>query len=111
MKIGKYQFKNKEEAKKKINALGTAIDEDGNEYQTHKHTIVNLGNIVLEVGEYDEEGEEIKAPILSEFWHVDALWSDDEGHPYGWANKAVDIDGNGVHSFLGLDYNDFKIKE
>ena len=48
MKIGKYQFDNKEQAQAKIDALGTATDEDGNEYPTHKHTIVHLGNIVLE---------------------------------------------------------------
>tara|TARA_R110000782_G_scaffold94018_1_gene177657 strand:- start:296 stop:628 length:333 start_codon:yes stop_codon:yes gene_type:complete len=109
MKIGKYQFKNKAEATKKIKSLGTAKDEDGNEYPTHKHTIVNLGNIVLENGEYDLDGEETKAPVLSKFSHVDALWADDDGHPYGWASKAVEIEGNGVHSFLGLDYNSLKI--
>ena len=25
-------------------------------------------------------------------------------HPYGWKSYAVDIDGDGVHSFLGLSY-------
>jgi len=56
MKIGKYEFDSREQAQTKIDALGTATDEDGNEYPTHKHTIVHLGNIVLEQGEYDEEG-------------------------------------------------------
>lgn len=109
MKTGKYQFKNKAEATKKIKSLGTAKDEDGNEYPTHKHTIVNLGNIVLENGEYDSEGKEIKEAILSKFWHVDALWIDEKTHPYGWAKNSIDIGGNGVHSFLGLDYNSLKI--
>ena len=116
MKIGKYSFDSREQAQTKIDALGTAIDEDGNEYSTHKNTIVHLGNIVLSQGEYDSEGNETVAPILSADWHVDVLWSnleaDEDGtysHPYGWAGKAVNIDGNGVHAFFGLDYNSLKI--
>jgi len=108
IKIAKYALDSKEQAETKINALGTAIDENGNEYPTHKHTIVQLGNIVLEQGQYDEEGNELTAPVLSDKWHVDALFKDLDDHPYGWKSYAVDIDGNGVHSFLGLDYNSYK---
>ena len=120
MKIGKYQFDSREVAESKIKALGTAEDEDGNEYPTHKHTLVHLGHIVLEAGEYDEEGEETKAPVLSAKWHIDSLWdlsdsTDEEGetvkadHPYGWKSAAVDLSGNGVHSFFGLEYDSYKI--
>ena len=116
MNIGKYQFDSREQAQTKIDALGTATDEDGNEYPTHKHTIVHLGNIVLEQGEYDSEGNETVAPILSADWHLDVLWSDLEAdedgtidHPYGWKSKSVDIDGDGVHSFFGLNYKNYKI--
>ena len=108
IRIAKYEFLDKEQAESKIKALGTATDENGNEYPTHKHTIVQLGNIVLEQGQYDEEGNEIVAPVLSDKWHVDALFKDLDDHPYGWKSYAVDIDGNGVHSFLGLDYNSYK---
>lgn len=115
IKIAKYAFDSKEQAETKINALGTAQDENGNEYPTHKHTIVHLGNIVLQQGEYDEEGNETVAPVLSDKWHVDVLWKDLEAdedgvidHPYGWKSYAVDIDGDGVHSFLGLSYNAHK---
>ena len=108
IRIAKYALDSKEQAETKINALGTAIDENGNEYPTHKHTIVQLGNIVLEQGQYDEEGNELTAPVLSDKWHVDALFKDLDDHPYGWKSYAVDIDGNGVHSFLGLDYNSNK---
>ena len=52
----------REQAETKIEALGTATDEDGNEYPTHKSTIVQLGNIVLEQGEYDEEGKKQLLP-------------------------------------------------
>ena len=59
IRIAKYEFLDKEQAESKIKSLGTAQDENGNEYPTHKHTIVQLGNIVLEQGQYDEEGNEI----------------------------------------------------
>jgi len=115
IRIAKYEFDSKEQAETKINALGVATDENGNEYPTHKHTIVQLGNIVLQQGEYDEDGNETVAPILSDKWHVDVLWKDLEAdedgvidHPYGWKSYAVDIDGDGVHSFLGLSYNAHK---
>jgi hypothetical protein len=114
-RIGKYKFSNKKQAQTKIDALGTANDEDGNQYPTHKHAIVHLGNIVLEQPVIDEEGEvEIEA-VLSSDWHLDVLWigleADEDGaidHPYGWKSKSVNIDGNGVHSFLGLNYDSLK---
>ena len=133
MRISKYEFDSREQAETKINALGTATDENGNEYPTHKSTIVQLGNIVLEQGEYDEEGEEITAPVLSDKWHLDVAWSDsdittveeeavldEEGmvvtpevvsvnHPYGWKSYAVEIEGDGVHSFFGLSYESLKL--
>ncbi len=117
MRIAKYEFDSREQAQSKIDALGTATDEDGNEYPTHKSTIVQLGNIVLEQWEYDEEGEEVTAPVLSEGWHIDVCWNDaditnEDGeidHPYGWKSYAIDIEGNGVHSFYGLNYDSHKM--
>ena len=109
MRIGKYEFDTKEQAKTKIDALGTAIDENGNEYPTHKHAIVELGNIVLEQGIYDEDGNTLEEPILSSKWHVDVLWQGLEDHPYGWKSYSVDLDNDGMHSFLGIDYTKNKI--
>ena len=114
-KIGKYEFDSKEQAKSKINSLGTATDEDGNTYPTHNHTIIELGKIIVTPGQYDEEGNEITAPTLSDKYHVDVLWkgleADEEGdydHPYGWKSYSVNIDNNGVHAFMGLDYQLYK---
>ena len=115
MKIGKYAFDSQAQAESKIEALG--VNEDG--YPTHKHSIVKLGNIVLTQGTYDEEGNEITPPVLSDKYHIDVLWDlsdsyDDEGnvvyadHPYGWKTYSVDLDDNGVHSFMGLDYLKYK---
>ena len=117
MKIGKYEFKDEATADSKIKALG--VDEDGN--PNHGHAVVKLGHIVLEQGEYDKEGKETKAPVLSNKYHLDVAWKiddtyDEEGklvkaeHPYGWKSSAVAIsDGNGVHSFYGVDYQEFKL--
>ena len=109
IKLAKYEFDSKEQAETKINALGTAQDENGNEYPTHKHTIVHLGHIVEQQGQYDEDGNELVAPVLSSKYHVDVLWKGIDDHPYGWKSYAVDISGNGVHSFLGLNYDSYKI--
>ena len=116
-KIGKYEFTNKSTAKSKIAALGTATGEDGNTYPTHKHCIVELGNIVITPGDYDEEGNELEAPLLSEMYHVDVLWKDltinEDGDLDGdhdaWDAYKVDIDSEGVHGFLGLSYADMKV--
>jgi hypothetical protein len=119
MKISKYEFSSQEAAESKIASLPHATDEDGNDYPTHKHTIVKLGFIVLEQGEYNEEAEETKAPVLSDKYSVDVLWkdleeTDEEGnvtidHPYGWKSKAIDLEDEGVHGFFGVSYQDNKM--
>lgn len=122
MKVSKYEFDSQAQAESKIEALGVETDENGNTYPTHKHSIVKLGSIVLEQGTYDEEGNEITPPTLSDKYHVDVLWFlddnfDDEGnvvyadHPYGWKTYSVDLDDNGVHSFMGIDYLKYKFQE
>ena len=104
MKIGKYEFNNKKQAEEKIKALGVKIDEDGNEYSTHNHSIVELGYLVIKQAIYDDKLKEIEAPILSDKYSVDVMWQGLKSHPYGWASYSIDINGNGVHSFLGVDY-------
>lgn len=124
MKIAKYAFDNKDQADSKIEALGVETDENGNTYPTHKHSIVHLGNIVLEEGSYDEDGNEITPPSLSSKYHIDVLWNLSDSfsesgdlvladHPYGWKSYAVSIpeDSNGVHAFMGLNYHNHKFSE
>ncbi len=60
---------------------------------------MKLGNIVL------QEANEDNDALLSEKYHLDVMWKDIEEHPYGWKSYAVAVsDGNGVHSFYGVDY-------
>ena len=110
MKIGKYAFNSLEQAEDKIRGLGTSIDEDGNVYPSHNHTIVKLGHIALNNAQEDED------TILSDEYHIDALWQDLEAdedgdikHPYGWATYSVKVEGKGVHGFFGIDYQENKI--
>ena len=120
IKVSKYEFDSESQANTKINALPS--DEDGN--PTHKHCIVKLGNIVLQDGVYDEDGNETQAPVLSTKYHVDVLWNGSEiqeieqideeenityDHPYGWKTYAIDLDNEGVHSFMGVSYQENKM--
>jgi len=133
MKISKYEFDSQEAAELKIAALPHSTDEDGNSHPSHSHTIVKLGHIVLEQSEYDEEGNETKAPVLSDKYSVDVLWNepeittveqeavlDEDGmvvtpavtsvdHPYGWKSKAIDLEDEGVHGFFGVSYQGNKM--
>jgi len=100
IKIGKYEFVDEAQANTKIDALE----------ENHPHAIVKLGHIVLEQSEIDAEGNEIKPNVLSEKYHIDVMWKGIEEHPYGWKSYAVGVaDGNGVHSFYGVDYQTNKM--
>ena len=89
----KYEFSSQEAATTKINALG--IDEDGN--PTHSHSIVRLGHIVTTAGTYDEEGNELTAPVLSDTYSVDVMW---DGEPVeDWDAQMIWCPPLGVHSF------------
>ena len=89
----KYSFGSKGAATTKLNALG--VDEEGN--PTHSHSIVHLGNLVLTEGTYDEEGNELTAPVLSDTYSVDVMW---DGEPVeDWDEQMIWCPPLGVHSF------------
>ena len=67
----KYEFSDAEQAETRIAALQHTEDEEGNEHPSHSHTVVKLGNVVVEQGTYDEEGEELTAPVLADKYSVD----------------------------------------
>ena len=62
----KYEFKDKEQYQTALGKLPTKTDEDGVVYPDYSHSIVELGNIVIEEGEYDDDFQETKAPVLSD---------------------------------------------
>ena len=89
----KYSFGSKGAATAKINALG--VDEEGN--PSHSHAIVHLGNLVEVAGTYNDEGEELTAPVMSSSYHIDVLWN---GEPVeAWDSAMVWCAPLGLHSF------------
>ena len=93
MKFRKYEFGSKAAATTKINALG--VDEEGN--PTHSHAIVRLGHLVVTEGTYDDEGEELTAPVLADNYSVDVLW---DGEPdSSWDASMIWCAPIGVHTF------------
>ena len=89
----KYSFGSKGAATTKINALG--VDEEGN--PTHSHAIVHLGHLVETEGTYDEEGNELTAPVLSSTYHIDVLWDGEADS--SWDGQLVWCAPMGVHTF------------
>ena len=92
-KLRKYEFGSKAAATTKINALG--VDDEGN--PTHSHAIVRLGHLVVTEGTYDDEGEELTAPVLATNYSVDVLW---DGEPVeSWDSSMIWCAPIGVHTF------------
>jgi len=74
------------------------VTEDGETstvYAEGTHAVVYLGHIVLEKGEYDSEGNETKAPVLSDKYHADIMV---EGSFDFGSNDEGDL-SNPVHKF------------
>lgn len=99
----KYEFNSKEQAETKIAALPHS-EFDGESYLDGGHTIVHLGYLITNEPEWDEEGNEIVAPEYSDKYSVDVLWQGLESSPYGWASYEINVEGNGVHTFLGRNF-------
>lgn len=105
MIVKKYEFPNEAKANEYITALGVATDEDGNEYLTHKNGVVKLGFIITQSAEYDDEGNETKAPEFASQYSVDVCWYDsNDSNISNWSQYEITLDNEGVHSFFGLKY-------
>lgn len=102
----KYEFDSKEQAETKIAALPHIIDElTGESYLEANHTIVHLGFLIINTPEYDDNGDEVVAPVYSDKYSVDVLWDGLSESPYGWKTYEITVEGNGVHTFAGLNFN------
>lgn len=110
--IGKYDFDSKQQAEEKIKSLGTANDENGKSYPTHRHSIRMIDEpILLSKAIYNDSDEIVTEAVYSEFYSVDVIWQDLETHPIGWAEHSVNIETEGVHGFAGLSYQAKKFKD
>lgn len=85
----RYEFNDQEQAEEKIDAFFD-VDEEGNNLQNIKADFIKLNKFVLVQGEYDEDGEEITPPVLTEGYAVDVLWKELDESPYGWKSYEVE---------------------
>ena len=61
-------------------------------------------------GTYDPvTGKEITPPVYSDKYSVDVLWYDKIKNPYGWATYQINVQGEGAHSFFGVNYQEHKM--
>jgi hypothetical protein len=103
--IKKYEFKNESIVDSLITNLGIDTDEDGNEYPTHKNSIVKIGFFMVNDPKFDDDFNEISAPILYDNFCVDVLWNDENDELIkDWQEYEIKIDNEGIHSFFGLKY-------
>jgi len=84
----RYEFNDKEQAEDKIAKLDD-VNAD----------FIKLNKFVMTEGTYDEDGEELTAPVLSEGYAVDVLWRDLDASPYGWKTYEVEP-SNPKHKLL-----------
>jgi hypothetical protein len=74
MKIYKLLYQDSQTAIADLIAKGVYIEtEDGLSYGQGIHAIVEIGLIVLENGVYDENGNELTAPIYADGYHFDVM--------------------------------------
>lgn len=85
----RYEFNDQEQAEEKIDTFFD-VDEEGNKVQNIKADFIKLNKFVLSQGEYDEDGEEITPPVLTEGYAVDVLWKELDESPYGWKSYEVE---------------------
>ena len=85
----RYTFTDKAQADSKISKFFD-IDEEGNKIPNERAAFIYLDKFVLVQGEYDEQGEEVTPPVLSEGYAVDVLWNDLDESPYGWKSYEVE---------------------
>ena len=102
MKVYKLKYENKETAIADLLAKGVYVEITNEENETSLsyadgvHAIVELGLIVLTDGTYDEDGNELTAPVFADGYHYDVL-TDNE---ITFENE-VQVD-NPKHTFFGM---------
>ena len=115
MYIAKLKYTDKDFAIATLIDNGVYIEtEDGLSYGQGIHAVVEIGLIVLENGTYDEEGNEVTAPIYADGYHYDVM-SENEidfgiaditalvnnpKHQFAGYMPIVEIDPNVIDNFI-----------
>jgi hypothetical protein len=96
MNIAKLKYTDKETAIADLLAKGVYIEtEDELVYGQGIQAIVEIGLIVLENGTYDEEGNEITAPVFADGYHYDVMSENEINF-----ENAIEVN-NPKHTFAG----------
>ena len=106
MQIYKLKYTDKETAIADLIAKGVYIEnEDGLSFGNGIHAIVEIGLIVLTDGTYDEDGNELTAPVYADGYHFDVM-----------SENEIDFGVNAItptnpkHTFAGY-YNPVEVIE
>jgi hypothetical protein len=98
MNIYKLKYTDKENAIADLLAKEVYIEtEDGLSYGQGIHAIVEIGLIVLENGTYDEDGNEIIAPVFADGYHYDVMSESEIKF-----TNAIEVN-NPKHTFAGYE--------
>jgi len=90
MNIYKLKYTTKEVAEKDLKEKGLL------EYLEGVHAVVELGKIITTYGTYDEQGNELTAPIYASGYHYDVMCEQD----IDFGSNSIEVN-NPKHGFLG----------
>jgi hypothetical protein len=97
MNIAKLKYTTKAAAEKNLKAKGVyVVTEEGLTYGTGIHAVVEIGKIVTTDGTYDEEGNELTAPIYADGYHYDIMCEQD----IDFGSNSIEVN-NPKHEFAG----------
>lgn len=95
--VKKYEFPSKELAKQYINELWIGEGEERVRKEPYYAHVVEIG-FISSGGEWDEDGNVIVEPIISDKYSVDVLWESEIEER--WNEYEIEVEGFGVHKFL-----------
>jgi len=90
MNIYKLKYTTKVDAEKDLKAKGLL------EYLEGVHAVVEIGKIITTNGTYDEQGNELTAPIYADGYHYDVMCEQD----IDFGSNSIEVN-NPKHGFLG----------
>lgn len=97
MNIYKLKYTTKALAEKDLKAKGVyVVTEEGLIYGTGIHAVVEIGKIVTTDATYDEQRNEITAPIYVDGYHFDVMCEQD----IDFGSNSIEVN-NPKHGFLG----------
>ena len=97
MYIYKLKYTTKAAAEKNLKAKGVyVVNEEVLTYGTGIHAVVEIGKIVTTDATYDEQGNELTAPIYASGYHYDVMCEQE----IDFGSKSIEVN-NPKHTFLG----------